>query len=99
MHPAMRASYTPTTSPPLATVWHLSTAGSPPHSYACRSPWATYNKTTFAEILKISLNKIAENLTFLPSFAENLIIHTLVNVQILTIMAHKQRPRHREAFV
>ena len=53
----------------------------------------------FAEILKIYLYKIAENLTFLPSFAENLIIQTLINAQILTIMAHKQRPRNREAFI
>ena len=50
------------------------------------------------KILKINLHKIAENLTFLSRLAENLIIQTITNAQILTIMTYKQRPRHREAF-
>ena len=63
------------------------------------SPTITLCKdTTIAEILKINLHKIAENLTFLSRLAENLIIQTIINAQILTIMAYKQRPRNREAF-
>ena len=53
----------------------------------------------FAEILKIYFVIFAEILTFLSRLAENLIIQTLINAQILTIMAHKQRSRNREAFI
>ena len=64
------------------------------------SPTITLCKdTTFAKILKINFHKTAENLTFLSRLAENLTIQTIINARILTIMAHKQRPRNREAFV
>ena len=55
------------------------------------SPTITLCKdTTIAEILKINLHKIAENLTFLSRLAENLIIQTIINAQILTIMAYEK---------
>ena len=53
----------------------------------------------FAEILKIYFVIFAEILTFLSRLAENLIIQTLINAQILTIMVYKQKPRNREAFI